>query len=292
MIVSMTGYGRGESKGKIYSVITETRSVNNRFLEVSVRAPKLVSLREQELKELTRRYLSRGKVNITVTLETADDGAVPIRVNPAQAKAYYQLLNDLRKSLKLREAVKIEHLLHFSEIFDADSQDALPDEEWNAVVESVDAALQELQTMRKNEGVELENDMKQRIGNIAHAVDRIEERSKQRIPQERERLRERVYQLLNADEVDEQRLELELVLLSEKLDVTEECVRLRSHLKYFKDALASDEPSGRKLNFLMQEMHREINTIGSKASDTEIAQSVIGMKEEIERIREQIQNIE
>jgi len=146
--------------------------------------------------------------------------------------------------------------------------------------------------MRKNEGAELEVDMKQRLENIGRSVDRIEAKSRERIPEERERLRERVYQLLNSDEVDEQRLELELVLLSDKLDVTEECVRLRSHLKYFNDAIDSNDPSGRKLNFLIQEMHREINTIGSKASDTEISQLVIGMKEEIERIREQIQNIE
>ncbi len=292
MILSMTGYGRGEAQGNAYTAITETRSVNNRFLEVSVRAPKVVSLREQELKDLARKYLSRGKVNITITLETADEGAVPIKVNPPQAKAYYQLLNDLKKTLKLRETVKIEHLLQFSEIFDADSDDSLPDEEWDAVIRSVDEALQQLQTMRQNEGAELENDMKQRLENIAGAVDRIEVKSKERIPEERERLRERVHQLLHTDEVDEQRLELELVLLSDKLDVTEECVRLRSHLKYFKDAIDSTDPSGRKLNFLMQEMHREINTIGSKASDTEISQLVVGMKEEIERIREQIQNIE
>ncbi len=288
----MTGYGRGEAQGKMYSVVTEARSVNNRFLEVSVRAPKLVSLREQELKERVRRYLSRGKVNIAITLDTADEGAVPIKVNPPQAKAYYKLLDDLRRTLKIRETVKIEHLLHFSEIFDADSEDALPDEEWDAILQSVETALQQLQTMRKNEGAELENDLKKRLENIGSAVDRIEEKSKLRIPQERERLRERVHQLLNADEVDKQRLELELVLLSDKLDVNEECVRLRSHLKYCKDTLDSDDPSGRKLNFLIQEMHREINTIGSKASDTEISQSVIGMKEEIERIREQIQNIE
>jgi len=292
MILSMTGYGRGETKGAMYTVVTEARSVNNRFLEVSVRAPKVVSLREQELKDLARKYLSRGKVNITISLETTDDGAVPIKVNPAQAKAYYQLLNDLRKALKLRETVKIEHLLNFSEIFDADSEDALPDEEWNSVVRSVDEALQQLQEMRKNEGAELESDMKTRVENIQNAVNRVEEKSKNRIPEERKRLRERVYQVLNSDEIDEQRLELELVLLSDKLDVTEECVRLRSHLKYFVNALESNDPSGRKLNFLMQEMHREINTIGSKASDTEISQMVVGMKEEIERIREQIQNIE
>jgi len=288
----MTGFGRGEAQGKIYSIVTEARSVNNRFLEVSIRAPKLVSLRDQELKEVVRRYLSRGKVNITITLETADDGTAPIAVNPSQAKAYYTLLNDLRKTLKLRETVKLQHILQFSEIFDSNSEDSLADEEWDAVLRSVDTALQQLQAMRMNEGNELERDLKTRIENIAGTVDGIEEKSKHRIPQERERLRERVYTLLNTDEVDEQRLELELVLLSEKLDVTEECVRLRSHLKFFKDTLDSDVPGGRKLNFLIQEMHREINTIGSKASDTEISRSVIGMKEEIERIREQIQNIE
>lgn len=288
----MTGYGRGEERGRLYTVTTEVRSVNNRFLEVSLRAPKLISLREQEIKDEVRRFLSRGKVNISITLESQDDGAVPIKVNVASARAYYQLLNELRKALQLRESVKIDHLLHFSEIFDANSDNGLPDEEWEAVIRSLEEALRELHTMRKNEGAELEADMRKRIDKIDESINYVEKKSLERVPKERERLRERVRQVLQSNEIDEQRIELELVLLSDKLDVTEECVRLRSHLKYFKDALESSEPSGRKLNFLIQEIHREVNTIGAKASDAEISQMVVEVKEEIEKIREQIQNIE
>jgi uncharacterized protein (TIGR00255 family) len=292
MILSMTGYGRGEVQGKSFTVITEARSVNNRFLEVSLRAPKLISVREQEIKEIARRFLSRGKVNMTVSLESDNDGTASLSVNKASAKAHYRLLNQLRKILKLRETVKLEHVLQFSEIFDVDSDEALDDEEWDVVIRSVTMALQQLQEMREGEGRELSNDMLQRIDVIDSAVDFIESKSRERVPLERERLRERVQQILHADEIDERRLELELVLLSDKLDVTEECVRLRSHIKYFRESASGKDPSGRKLGFLLQEMHREINTIGSKASDSEISQKVIGLKEEVEKIREQIQNIE
>jgi uncharacterized protein (TIGR00255 family) len=292
MILSMTGYGRGEVQGKSFTVITEARSVNNRFLEVSLRAPKLISVREQEIKEIARRFLSRGKVTMTVSLESENDGTASLSVNRASAKAHYQLLNQLRKTVKLRETVKLEHLLQFSEIFDVDSDEALDDEEWDVVIRSATMALQQLQEMREGEGRELSNDMLQRIDAIDSAIDFIESKSRERVPLERERLRERVQQILHADEIDERRLELELVLLSDKLDVTEECVRLRSHIKYFRESANSKDPSGRKLGFLLQEMHREINTIGSKASDSEISQKVIGLKEEVEKIREQIQNIE
>jgi uncharacterized protein (TIGR00255 family) len=292
MILSMTGYGRGEAKKKSLVAVTEIRGVNNRFLEVSVRVPRVVSTREQELKDLTRKYLSRGKINITVTLDNGDSGAVPIKLNKSSAKAYYKLLNELRRTLRLRETVKLIHLLEFSDIFDVDASDSLEDEQWEVILSSVTQALDQFQSMRRNEGKELETDILQRLATIDSVVDTIGEKSKTRVPLERERLRERVKQLMQSGEYDEQRLELEIALLADKLDVTEECVRLRSHLKFFREAIASSEPGGRKLNFLIQEMHREINTIGSKSGDAEISRFVINMKEEIEKIREQIQNIE
>lgn len=146
--------------------------------------------------------------------------------------------------------------------------------------------------MRKNEGKELAKDIRTRIKTIEERLDRIEERSMQRVPEERERLRARIAQLFESDEIDEQRLQLEILLLADKLDCSEEIVRLRSHIKFFLEALKSTEPVGRQLNFLLQEMHREINTIGSKANDAEISQLVVSVKEELERIREQVQNIE
>ncbi len=292
MILSMTGYGRGEAKSGSLTVVAEVRSVNNRFLEVSVRMPRIFATREQLLKDLTRKYLSRGKINITVTLDDGDSVAIPIKVNKAAAKSYYRLLTDLRRTLKLREAVKMEHLLNFSDIFDADTDEGIEEERWEVVVAAVNGALEQLQEMRRNEGQELGADMAERIDRIASIVDAVELKSKDRIPQERERLRDRVKQILQAGEVDENRLELELVLLSEKLDVTEECVRLRSHLKFFMESVSSPDPGGRKLNFLVQEILREINTIGSKASDAEITRMVISGKEEVEKIREQLQNIE
>ncbi len=168
----------------------------------------------------------------------------------------------------------------------------LAEREWKVVVKAVRAALASLDTMRKNEGKELAKDIRARIKTIEERLDRIEERSMQRVPEERERLRSRIAQLFESDEIDEQRLQLEILLLADKLDCSEEIVRLRSHIKFFLEALKSTEPIGRQLNFLLQEMQREINTIGSKANDAEISQMVVSVKEELERIREQVQNIE
>jgi len=292
MIASMTGFGRGESTREGITVSVELRTVNNRFLEVTTRLPRSLSLRESDVKELIRRRISRGKVNVVASVEREGTDSAGLAVNSSAARAYYRLLVQLRKTLRLREAVKLEHLLQFSEIFEQKDDGAADTLEWSVLQESLDAALDALAQMRKAEGGELERDFRARIDLLDHALEQIERLSAEQIPVERTRLRERIAQLIEKTPVDENRLEMELALLADRLDVTEECVRFRSHNKFFLEALTLPEPAGRKLNFLIQEMNREANTIGSKSSSTEIAHLVVGMKEELEKIREQLQNIE
>ncbi len=206
---------------------------------------------------------------------------------------YYKLLSQLRKSLKLKEKVSLEHILKFSEVFEGGIDEEGASAEWTVFQEALQGAVKEFQTMRANEGNEISKDMIARVENIQQRLEKIETTSRERIPEERIRLHERIAQLLgDKSVVDAQRLELEIVLLADKLDVTEECVRFRSHNKFFLDALRNDEAAGRKLNFLIQEMNREANTIGSKSNDTEIAHHVVAIKEDLEKIREQLQNIE
>lgn len=292
MVTSMTGYGRGEATSGGIHVTAELRSVNNRFLDVALRLPRALSMRENDCKEIVRRGLSRGKVNVTVTLDRAGSGSAGVQINPDAARAYYKLLQNLRKSLKLRETVKLEHLLHFSDILEQEEETTADEEEWEVTKSALEAAVADLQQMRRKEGQELENDFRKRIALLSKRLEEVEELSKAQVPRERERLKERVRQLLENESVDEGRLELEIVLLADRLDVTEECVRFRSHNKFFLQALDTDEPAGRRLNFLIQEMNREANTIGSKSNAQEIAHIVVGIKEELERIREQLQNIE
>jgi uncharacterized protein (TIGR00255 family) len=293
MIFSMTGYGSGEAERNGISARAEVRSVNNRFMELTVRLPRSLQLRENDAKEFVRKQLTRGKINVSVTVERDNTEELPIKVNEATAKAYFNLLQDLRKTTEIKEQVSLQHLLTFSEIFETPEGDETDNEEWEVALEALTKAIDSLMMMRSNEGKELEKDVRNRINTIAKEVDVIDGMSKERIPNERVKLHERVAQLASdAAIIDEKRLELEILLLSDKLDVTEECVRFRSHLKFFLDALKKDEAAGRKLTFLLQEMNREANTIGSKTMDAEIAQKVVLIKEELEKIREQLQNIE
>lgn len=292
MISSMTGYGRGEVSNGDLSVAVEVRSVNSRFLEVMARLPRTLAQRESDVKEVVRSRISRGKVNVVVAVKHETMTETPLKINAAAAKAYYRLLNDLRKAVKLKENVKLEHLLRFSEVLEVDESEGADEHEWFLVKDAINRALDGMVQMRHDEGSELRKDVEGRIRLLEDSVGRIEALSKERIPEERDRIRERVKRIVENGEVDEQRLELEIAILADKLDVTEECVRFRSHNRFFLEALGNDESSGRRLNFLIQEMNREVNTIGSKASNAAITHLVVQMKEELEKVREQLQNIE
>ncbi|MGB2869547.1 MAG: YicC/YloC family endoribonuclease [Bacteroidota bacterium] len=289
----MTGYGRAEISKKGLTASVEVRSVNSRYLEVLTRLPRVLSQREKDVKDIVRTHLNRGSLNVTVKLDHESDGGPSLKVNSAVAKSYFKLLTDLKKAVKLEEPIKLEHLLNFSEILEAEDAEEGDEEEWAAVKEALAKALTELNAMRAKEGKELSKDLAKRVSWMDEAIENIEKLSRNRIPEERKRLQDRIEQLVgDKNLVDQGRLELEIALLSERLDVTEECVRYRSHNKFFLEALAKDDLAGRKLNFLVQEMNREANTIGSKANDATIAHLVVRLKEELEKIREQIQNIE
>lgn len=292
MIESMTGFGSGEATHKGISYTVELRSVNNRFLEISSRVPRSLQQRENEVRDIVRTKIARGKVTVNATKDDGSDNEVAISVDKDRTKSIYAILTQLRKTAKIKEPVKLEHLLHFSEIFT--TQESVDEEsEWTVFKQALTAAVDNLKTMRMKEGAELARDMKERIEKIDATLNTVASLSTQRIPEERKRLQERIAAMLDDKSiVDNQRLELEIALLSDRLDVTEECVRFRSHNKFFLEALRSKESEGRKLNFLIQEMNREANTIGSKCNDVTIAHLVVGMKEELEKIREQLQNIE
>ena len=294
MILSMTGFGRAEASSDGITATVEMRSVNNRFLEVSARMPKELSARENDVKEIIRKSLSRGKVNVTISVERSGElVAGSLEVDEELAVQYKEALNQIRKVAKIKEVVSMAHLLTFKdELIRRGTEDATLEIEWKVVADAVAACVKDLGDMRRKEGGELAKDMRQRITELNKMVDKVENISKEQVPEERKRLRERIARLFENEEIDEQRLEMEIVLLADKLDVTEECVRWRSHSKFFLEAVNDKEPAGRRLNFLLQEMLREINTMGSKSNDSRIAHLVVGAKEELEKIREQVQNIE
>ena len=292
MIESMTGYGKGSATRDGITFTVELRSINNRFFEISSRIPRSLSQRENEIRELVRAKIARGKVTVNANKEDESDNELTITVNKDRTKAIHFLLNQLRKSAKIKEPVKLEHLLHFSEVFESKETEE-NETEWKIFAQALTNAIDELKTMRMKEGAELARDMMGRVTSINSTLDSIEQLAKLRVPDERKKLQERIAAMLEDKSIiDNQRLELEIALLSDKLDVTEECVRFRSHNKFFLEALQSKASEGRKLNFLIQEMNREANTIGSKCNDVQIAHLVVGIKEELEKVREQLQNIE
>jgi uncharacterized protein (TIGR00255 family) len=278
----MTGFGRAEVNKDGITVRTEVRSVNSRYLDLTLRLPRNFSQREKEVKDIVRTFLNRGNLNIIVKVEHDSNDVVPLKVNKAAAKSYYKLLNEIRKSVKLHERVKLEHLLTFSDVLEPVDEEETDETEWELMQESIRQALESLNAMRTQEGSELAADLEKRIRWMDETLNEVEKL-----------LQERISELVEDKFViDQNRLELEIALLVDKLDITEECVRYRSHNKYFLEALNKNEAAGRKLNFLVQEMNREANTIGSKSSDATIAHLIVGLKEELEKIREQLQNIE
>jgi uncharacterized protein (TIGR00255 family) len=293
MIESMTGYGKGEATAHGITYFVELRSVNNRFLEISSRTPRILSHRDNDIRDTIRTKINRGKVSLNASKGENDNGELAMSIDTAKAKEIVKLLNQLRKTAKIKETIKMKHLLHFSEIFGAKEKDDDDEADWKIFHKALVLAVDSLKSMREKEGAELAHDIKHRIEKINATIDSVEMLSKQRLPEERLKMQERIAAMVEDKSIiNNQRLELEIAILSDKLDVTEECVRFRSHNKFFLEALKSKESEGRKLNFLIQEMGREANTIGSKCNDVQTAHLVVGIKEELEKMREQLQNIE
>jgi len=289
----MTGYGRGELTEDRVTAVVEIRSVNSRFLEVMSRLPRTMTLRENDVKELVRTKFTRGKVNVVLNITHENDNEMPFKINKAAAKAYYKLLSDLKRSVNLKEKITLDQLLKFQEIIEIDEFERGDEKEWTLVRRALTMALDEAAVMRRREGEELMKDLSQRVKRLDEILEMVERHAKDTVPAMKSMLEDRLRELVNDPSViDAKRLEMELALYADKLDITEECVRFRSHNKFFLKAMREEDSAGRKLNFLVQEMNREANTIGSKTNNAEVAHLVVGIKEELEKIREQLQNIE
>lgn len=293
MIVSMTGFGKAEGtfEKKKYSI--EIRTVNSRFCEISFKYPKYLATKDFELKEVVRKKISRGKINISLNVEDENDVLLNLNVDENLIRDYYNLLKKVNEIIGSKEAVKLENILTFTNLFITDPAGEIREDEFNFVVKLLNTALDDLIKMKIKEGDSLRKDILDRIKFIEKESVAIAKLSKDRIAIERKRLLTRVDTLLGDKRiVDENRLELEVILLADKIDITEELIRLKSHTKYFLEYAKSDELAGRRLNFLIQEINREINTIASKSLDAEISQRAAVLKEELEKVREQLQNVE
>jgi uncharacterized protein (TIGR00255 family) len=295
MLRSMTGFGRAAAVAGATEATVEVRSVNGRFAEVSVRGPRVVGAFEPAIQAGVKEALGRGSVTVGITVQRRADEA-GLSVDVEAARHYARLLAELRDAAGLTPAeapVTLESLLRYPEVIAiaAEDDDAARTEAWGAIEPALAEALEALDAMRVQEGRAIAEDLGHRLTLIETSLTDVEARAPVRVDAARNRLRERLEELLGDERVNRDRLETELALMADRLDVSEECVRLRSHLAQFRDALSSHDAVGRRLNFLSQELNREANTIGSKANDAEIARLAVRMKEELERVREQVQNV-
>ena len=296
MIRSMTGFGEAEQDTPYGRIRAEIRTVNHRYFSANLRLASLFERYEPQIREWLRGHFPRGHVNFSLRLEgaTASNGGSPLVLDVERAKAYRALLTDLKEQLGLPGEIDVALLSRFGELFrPADAVDAEP-LELDSVQQVVDRAARSTLTMRDQEGARLEQDLRERLAAIEAALQQIAARAPERLINERDRMRRVVFELSQEVGVDEERLAREIGFLAERWDISEEIVRLRSHIELFQQTLAAaaEEPVGKRLGFLTQEMHRETNTIGSKANDAEIEHRVIAIKEELERLREQIENVE
>jgi uncharacterized protein (TIGR00255 family) len=293
MIKSMTAYGRGEAEGPGQKWLVELRSLNHRFQELSLNLPKRLWGLEDRLRKLIKGRIIRGRVEMQLTWESLGDQALTLKVDPNLARQTAALLQELQAAAALAQPIRLEHLLHFSDLFiTRENQEIELEGTWEAIAQAVNRALEELELMRLTEGASLAVDLVLSLEGIRRQAARIQAQAPLLPQLWREKVSARLAELLGEVGVDETRLAQEVAFLAERRDLSEELARLDSHLAQFAETLAVPGPVGRKQEFLLQEMLREVNTIGSKAGDLLISQAVLEIKGFLERLREQVQNIE
>lgn len=292
VLKSMTGYGRNEAIEGGKKILCEIKSVNHRYSDYSVKVPKYYGFLEDKVREFASKHISRGKVDIYVAIESYGEADKEIVVNTELARSYIDALCKLRDEFNLRDDISVNSVARYPDIFVSQRKEEDEEEIWESVKKVLEPAILSFTAMREREGERIQKDLEQRVEYMKTLASRIDERSPETVAEYREKLYGKIKAVLEDREIDDARVLTEVAIFADKVAVNEEMVRLASHFDEFYGICASGEPAGRRLDFLIQEINREINTTGSKASDIEIAKIVVDLKAETEKLREQIQNIE
>ena len=292
MIKSMTGFGRAEAVSRERKVSVEVKSVNHRYLDVNIKMPKKLNFFESAIRTLLKEYIERGKVDIYITYEDFTENNFSLQYNKALAGEYLKYLNQMAEEFGLENDIRVSTLSRYPEVFAMEEQPVDEDELWSSLEKALRGAFEPFVESRVREGENLKKDLCEKLDNMVSYVDFIEERSPQIIAEYRARLEEKLRELLADNQLDDSRIAQEVTIFADKICVDEETVRLKSHILSMKDSLNAGGSVGRKLDFLAQEMNREANTILSKSNDLKISDTGISLKTDIEKVREQIQNIE
>jgi uncharacterized protein (TIGR00255 family) len=288
----MTGFGRGEGDTSLGKVVVESRSVNHRYCDINIKIPKRLSPFENRIKELIRSQVSRGRIDVTLRLDNLGEERVQLGVDLDLAQQYYRVLQELKERLQLKDEITLALLAGAKDLITAREESGDIEPYWQEVLTILKQSIKNMDDMKRSEGESLTKDLQQRLEQIAEQLQKIKQQFPSRLKTTFTRLHERLRSLLEATEVDSLRFQQEVAFLAERTDITEEIVRAESHLAQFSTLLEGNEPVGRKMDFLLQEIHREVNTVSAKVSDAEISQRAVEIKSELEKIREQVQNIE
>lgn len=294
MVYSMTGFGRGEFSNEAFDVTLEIKSVNNRYCDIIIKMPKKLNVFEDRIKNRIKSKLSRGRIDVYINLEEKAYDNYEVLPNYEILDKYVNVYKEIQKRYEIKDDLTLSLLTRVQDGIDVSYMERGEEEYWGAIEPALDMALSRIEQMRAQEGLQLKNDIHSKVISIKAALGEIEVSAPRIVENYRIKTRERIASLLeelNA-EIDEIRLANEIAIYADKTNINEEIVRIHSHLDQIETILSADEPVGRKLDFLVQELNREINTIGSKSPDIDISNLVIGLKSDIEQIREQIQNIE
>jgi len=293
MIKSMTGFGRGEVQHNNTSFTIELKSVNHRYLDISIKCPKKFSYLEENARQLVKDYVKRGRVDVFINYNHIGESDVKITPNILVAKEYVNALKQIQDELGVKDDITASVIAKFPDVIVIENKEDDKDEVWESFKAGLLDGLNNLNSMRLHEGSKLKEDLLNRLDFMENTVAEIDNRSSEVLNLYKTKLNKRIRDILDDEiEVDESRLAMEIAIFADKSSITEEIVRFGSHISQFRKSFEQVESIGRKLDFLIQEMNREINTIGSKASDLMISNVVIDMKSELEKIREQVQNIE
>ncbi|NLN66491.1 MAG: YicC family protein [Clostridiaceae bacterium] len=292
MIKSMTGYGHHEYQNEEIRLSIEMKSVNHRYCDVYIRLPRHLSCFEDKLRSLITSRVSRGKIDVFITWENIGEGSKEVILDKGLARAYYEAMGEIAQSLGIRDDISASSLARFPEILHVQKKEEDSETVWGVLENAANHAVDTLISMRESEGEKLKKSLLSICGSIESYRLKILERSPDVVSEYKDKLTARIHELLDNHSVDEMRMAMEVAIFADKASINEELVRLKSHLDQFREILNMGGPVGKKLDFLLQEMNREVNTIGSKANDLDITRNVVELKSEIEKMREQIQNIE
>ena len=292
MIKSMTGFGRAEAVTKEWKITVELKSVNHRYLDLNIKMPRKLNLFEGQIRNLMKTYMQRGKVDVFITYEDYTAGSVALKYNRGLASEYMNYLKEMEEQFHLKNDITAAMLSRYPEVLTMEEQPVNEEELWSRMEGPLNEACRKFAEAREREGENLKKDLLLKLEGLDQMVSKVEERSPMVVQTYREKLEAKVHELLEDSQIDDSRIAAEVVLFSDKICNDEETVRLHSHIRGMKNILTEKEGIGRKLDFMAQEMNREANTILSKSNDLEVSDIAIDLKTEIEKIREQIQNIE